>query len=104
MYVRKIIEVASLKVGMGRELCRLHDVLQQHLCALKDMDKEPSAPFITSLIEMKLNLDTRFEWQKSSQESVDVHRYTVLLEFLILRHKHLSLLPLSKGNKENTPK
>ena len=49
------------------------------------MDKEPSAPFITSLIEMKLDADTRFEWQKSSQESTDVPPYTELLEFLNLR-------------------
>ena len=84
-HVRRIIEVPHLKDNTGRELRRLHDVLQQHLRALKSMDKEPSAPFITSLIEMKLDADTRFEWQKSSQESTDVPHYTELLEFLNLR-------------------
>ena len=49
------------------------------------MDKEPSASFITSLIEMKLDPDTMFEWQKASQGSADVPHYTKLLEFLNLR-------------------
>ena len=80
--MRRIIEVPHLKDNTGRELRRLHDILQQHLRALKAMDKEPSAPFITSL---KLDADTRFEWQKSSQESTDVPHYTELLEFLSLR-------------------
>ena len=84
-HVRKIIEVPSLKDNTGKELRRLHDVLQQHLRALKAMDKEPSASFITSLIEMKLDPDTMFEWQKASQGSADVPHYTKLLEFLNLR-------------------
>ena len=83
--MRKIIEVPSLKDNTGKELHRLHDVLQQHLCALKAMDKEPSASFITSLIEMKLDPDTMFECQKASQDSADVPHYTKLLEFLNLR-------------------
>ena len=84
-HVRKIVEAPSLKDSTGRELRRLHDVLQQHLRALKAMGKEPPAAFITSLIEMKLDPDTRFEWQKSSQGSVDVPPYAELLEFLNLR-------------------
>ena len=43
MHVHKIIKVLSLKDNTGKELHRLHDVLQQHLRALKAMDKEPSA-------------------------------------------------------------
>ena len=86
-HVRKIIEVPSLKDknSAGKEFRRLHDVLQQHLRALKAMDKEPSASFIPSLIEMKLDPDTMFEWQKASQDSTDVLHYTKLLEFLNLR-------------------
>ena len=42
-------------------------------------------PFITSLIEMKLDLDTVLEWQKASQDSADVPHYAKLLEFLNLR-------------------
>ena len=33
----------------------LHDTINQHLCALKAMDCEPSGQFITSLREMKLD-------------------------------------------------
>ena len=74
-HVRKIVEVPSLKDDTGQELRRLHDVLQQHLRALKAMDKEPSASFITSLIEMKLDSNTMFEWQKESQDSTDVPHF-----------------------------
>ena len=84
-HVKEIIEVPSLRDNSAKEIRRLHDVLQQHLRALKAMKKEPSSPFITSLIEMKLDNDTRFEWQKHSQASVDVPDYNDLLEFLNLR-------------------
>ena len=82
--VRKICEVPPLKDGNGKELRRLHDVLQQHLRALKSMDHEPSGSFITSMIELKLDQSTMFEWQKFSQKSTDVPHYE-LLEFLNLR-------------------
>ena len=78
------MEAPSLKDGTGRELRRLHDTTQQHLRALKAMKKEPSAPFITSLLEMKLDPSTMFEWQKFSQESTDVPNHAELLEFLNL--------------------
>ena len=48
------------------------------------MDKEPSAPFITSLVEMKFDPNTLFEWQKESQDSTDIPYYTKLLNFLNL--------------------
>lgn len=79
-----MIEVASLKDNTSKELRCLHNVLQQYLCALKAMDKEPSTSFITSLIEMKLDPDTMFEWQKAKPGSADVPYNTKLLEFLNL--------------------
>ena len=84
-HVKEIIEVPSLRDNSAKEIRCLHDVLQQHLCALKAMKKEPSSPFITSLIEMKLDNDTRFECQKHSQASDDMPDYNDLLKFLNLR-------------------
>jgi hypothetical protein len=49
-----ILEAPALKDG--RELHRLHDTVQQHLRALKAMDYEPSGPFITSALELKLDV------------------------------------------------
>ena len=46
-HVRAILESPPLKESSGKELRRLHDVVQQHLRALKAMDYEPSGPFIT---------------------------------------------------------
>ena len=84
-HVRKILEVPNLKDGSGRELRRLHDTALQHLRALKSMGHEPSGPFITSMLELKLDANTMFEWQRHSQSSPDVPHYKLLLEFIDLR-------------------
>ena len=48
------------------------------------MDYEPSGPFITSVLELKLDVSTMFEWQKHNQDSTDVPHYKRLLEFMNL--------------------
>ena len=84
-HVRMILETPSLKNGTGQELRRLHDTVQQHLRALRAMDYEPSGPFITSTLELKLDTNTMFEWQKHSQDSTEVPHFQKLLEFINLR-------------------
>jgi hypothetical protein len=50
------------------------------------MKADPDPSFITSLVELKLNPTTLFEWQKKSQSTVDeVPHYNDHLEFLNLR-------------------
>ena len=49
------------------------------------MGHKPSGPFITSVLELKLDTNTMFEWQKHSQDSTDVPHYQKLLEFINLR-------------------
>ena len=71
-HVSRILNASSLKEGSGKELRNLHDTVQQHLRALKSMDYEPSVPFITSILELKLDTTTMFEWQKHSQSSTEV--------------------------------
>ena len=60
-HVRTIMESPSLKEGSAKELRSLHDMLQQHLRALKSMKLEPDLSFITSIIELKLDATTLFE-------------------------------------------
>ena len=84
-HVRAIVDAPSLKDSNGRELRRLHDAVSQHLRALKTMDCEPSGSFVTSLLELKLDTTTMFEWQKYSQEAPSVPHYSTLLEFISLR-------------------
>ena len=84
-HVRVILEAPPLKDGSGKELRRLHDIVQQHLRALKTMDYEPSGPFIMLILELKLDVNTIFEWQKHCQDSIDVPHYQKLLEFINLR-------------------
>ncbi len=74
------MDATPLKDGNGKELCRLHDTVQQHLRALKAMDHEPSGPFVTSILELKLDADTMFEWQRYSQDYLGVPHYQKLLE------------------------
>ena len=62
-HVRKIVEAPSLKDGSGKELRQLHDTVQQHLRALKAIGSEPDDHFVTSVIELKFDVDTMFEWQ-----------------------------------------
>ena len=49
------------------------------------MDSEPSGPFITFILELKLDASTSFEWQKSSQDIPGYPHYGKLLDFLDLR-------------------
>lgn len=84
-HVRKILEVPALKEGSGRELRHLHDTVLQHLRALKAMGYEPSGPFITSALELKLDTTTTFEWQRHSHSATDVPHFRDLLEFIDMR-------------------
>ena len=84
-HVRKITEINPLKEGSRKELRHLHDIAQQHLRGLKAMHHEPTGTFITSLLELKLDQNTIFEWRKFSQKSTDVPHYNELLEFINLR-------------------
>jgi hypothetical protein len=84
-HVRKIMETATLKDGNGKELRKFHDTMQQHIRALKAMGYESPGPFLTSLLELKLDTATTFEWQKHTQETKDVPGYQELLDFVNLR-------------------
>ncbi len=84
-HVRKIIEVPALKEGSGKELRHLHDTTLQHLHALKAMGYEPSGPLVTSMIELKLDTVTTFEWHRHSHSTTDVPHYRDLLEFINMR-------------------
>ena len=101
-HVRMILEAPPLKDGSGKELRHLHDTVQQHLKALKAMEYEPSGSFITSVLELKLDVNTMFEWQKHSQDSNDVPHYQKLLEFINLCAQ-ASETPISnyKGPQQN---
>ena len=81
-HVRLILEAPPLKEGSGKELRRLHDVITQHLCALKSMEYDP---FITSVLKLKLDTTTLFEWQKHTQSQTEVPHYQELLTFINLR-------------------
>ena len=84
-HVKTILDAVPLKEGTGKEIRKLHDTVLQHLRALKSMGYEPSGPFITSALELKLDQTTMFEWQKHSQKSEGVPHYHDLLDFLNLR-------------------
>ena len=83
-HVQLIMNTAPLRDGSGKELKRLHDAIQQHTRALKTMGSEPEM-FLTSVIELKLDRDTMFEWQKHTQSNADTPHYQELLDFIDLQ-------------------
>lgn len=102
-HVKMIVDAPPLKDGSGRELRRLHDTVQQHLRALKTLGYDPSGPFVTSVLELKLDQNTIFEWQKHSQKSEEVPHYQKLLELLIYEHKHQKFhILMVAGSPEET--
>ena len=84
-HVKAILETPSLQDGSGKHLRRLHDTLLQHLRALDAADCEPLSRFITSIIQLKLDPNTLFEWQKHTQTATSVPSFERLLEFIDLR-------------------
>lgn len=100
-HVRLILEAPALKEGTGKELRRLHDTVQQHLRALKAMDYEPPGSFVTSILELKLDVNTMFEWQKHSQSSTGVPHYKELLEFVNLRAQASETSASDHGKKSS---
>ena len=84
-HVKVILKAPPLRDGNGKELRRLHDMVQQHLRALKALNYKPSGPFVTSVLELKLDSTTNFEWRKFSHDLAEVPHYSKLLEFLNLR-------------------
>ena len=73
-HVRTILDTPALKEGSGKELRNLHDTVQQHLRALKAMGCEAPGPFITSILELKLDQNTLFEWHKHSQDRLSFRK------------------------------
>ena len=84
-HVQLILDTPPIKEGSGRELRRLHDVVQQHLRALKTLGCDLPGQFVTSMIELKLDTDTLFEWQKHTQAEANVPHFQALLDFIDLR-------------------
>ena len=74
-HVKTILEVPLLKDGSGKELRRLQDTLQQHLRALDAAECEPLSCFVTSIIQLKLDPGTLFNWQKHTQTVTDVPHF-----------------------------
>ena len=98
-HARMILEAPPLKDGSGKELRQLYDTVQQHIRA---MDYDPSGTFITSVLELRLDVNTMFEWQKHSQ---DATHYQKLLEFINLRAQASETpAPGHKGYQRNDRK
>ena len=83
-HTRAILDASSLKDGNSKELRRLHDVAKQHLHSLRVMKYETFASLVTSILELKLDHTTMFEWQRHTQSSSTVPDINDLLEFLDL--------------------
>ena len=90
------MDTPSLREGSGKELHRLYDTILQHIRALKTMDGDLTGAFLTSIIELKLDADTIFEWQKHSQEQKTTPQYEDILGFIDLRAQASETAALGK--------
>ena len=63
-YVKTIVEIITIKVGTGRELRQLHDLVSQHVRSLRTVKGDTFESFMSSLIEMKLDQTFKFAWQQ----------------------------------------
>ena len=78
-----LIECPSLKEGSSRELRRIHDTWTSHTRALKVLGATLDHVYLTTLLQMKLDRSTTYEWEKHSKSYVmDVPPLEELLEFL----------------------
>ena len=98
-HVKEILDVPRLRDGSGKELRKFHDVVQQHIRALKSMGCEPPGPFLTSLLELKLDVNTSFEWQKHTQDCRDTPKYQKLLDFINLRAQASEISASDSGKR-----
>ena len=87
-----IVENPVLKEGNSKELRQLHDVISQRLRTLRVMSCEPSGLFITSMIGLKLDPTTAFEWQRHTQDEQDVQHFQSMLELLDVRAQATELI------------
>ena len=70
------------------------------------MGCEPDGLFITSMLELKFDAQTMFEWQQYSSESADVPPYQTLLDFVNLRAQAYEIAMTDVGkrsSKNETP-
>ncbi len=86
-HVQLILDTPSLKERELRKLHNtIHNTIQQHVRALGTLGCELPGKFITSMIELKLDVDTLFEWQKHSNECSPLPR-AAALEVSCASHK-----------------
>ena len=87
-HVRKIQEATPLKTGSGPELRRLHDLLVQHVRALKTLEQDTLETYLTAAIELKLDEGTKLKWAEYSSERETTPPYEELLKFLDIQARH----------------
>ena len=103
MHIRTILYAPSVKEGNGKDLLCLHNVTSQHLRALTATKQDITGFFMTSVLKLKLDEATMFEWQRYSQDSNDVSHYSALLEFLDLRAQASENAVRESDHKRRTP-
>ena len=83
-HVRAILDLAPLKDGNGKEVRKLHDVINQNARALKAMKQASFDSMLTAIAEAKMDNNTMREWRKYSRDQKETPPYTEIVEFLDL--------------------
>ena len=103
MQVHAILDAPSIEEVNGKDLRRLYCIANQHLQTLMVTKQDMTESFIMSMLELKLDQATMFEWQRHSQNSNNVSHYSALLEFLDLRAQASENFLHESESKRRTP-
>ena len=87
----------------GKDLRCLNDIINQCLKALQASKQDITESFITSMLELKLDQVTMFEWQRHNQDSNNVLHYSALLNFLDLRAQASENIVCEMDHKRPVP-
>ena len=79
-----MLEATPLKNGSGKEICRLHEITNQHMHALKAVKQDKYESLITAILESKMDSSMIKEWERYNRDQ-KTPPYTEVLKFLDLQ-------------------
>ena len=71
-----------IKTGSGKELRHFHDVLSRHVGSLRNIKGDTFGAYLSVSMEMKLDQESKFAWQKYTYDKRDVPSIDELLELV----------------------
>ena len=94
------LSIASMSVAF----CRLYDLCNQHIRAIRAFDAYDIETFLTIVMELKLDEVTKLKWMEYSNDSKTTPPHSELLKFLDLQAQHFESAPSERKQQATTHK